>query len=140
MSKVQALLALVESVVDVSDFEGDDGVEVIDGEAEEEQLTEALLESLDGDFILVEELAEGADPIEEARKVKIVRVRGGKIQRIQKVICPPGYRAQGDKCVKMSAGERAARKRAAVKNSKKTQTGAARRKRLISVRKAARIS
>lgn len=130
MSKANELLELIESTVDLSDFEGDpddvEGLEYCDGDVTDEELTADLL---DGDFIL-------EDLMDEARKVRILRVRGGKVQRISKVICPPGFRAVGDKCVKMSAREKAARVRAAKKASKKAHTAGAARKRLLSIRKA----
>lgn len=128
MSKAQELLDLVEEVVDLNDFEeveDEADVEYVDGEICEE----TDFKDLDGDFIL-------EDILDEARRVRVVRVRDGKIQRIQKIICPPGYRATGDKCVKMSAKERAARKRAAKKASKKAHTAGAARKRLKSINKA----
>lgn len=130
MSKANELLELIESTVDLADFEGDpenpEDLEYCDGEVTDEQLTEELM---DGDFIL-------EDVMDEARKVRILRVRGGKVQRISKVVCPPGFRAVGDKCVKMSSREKAARRRAAKKASKKAHTSGAARKRLLSIRKA----
>ena len=46
-------------------------------------------------------------------------IRGGKLQR--KLICPPGMKAVGGKCVRMSGSEKIKRSKAAKKTQKKLQ-------------------
>lgn len=71
--------------------------------------------------------------VSEVRK-KIV-IRAGK--KVRKVICKPGYKAKGNKCVKMKAAERLRKRKAAIKSARKRKAKGAQiaRKRAKSMKK-----
>ena len=63
-------------------------------------------------------------------------VRDGKV--VKKLVCKPGYKAQGSKCVKMSSAEKRSRSKAAIKAARtsKGSRAAAAKKRARSMKKA----
>jgi len=63
------------------------------------------------------EIAEKEEISEVQKKVVI---RGGK--KVRKVVCKPGYKAQGNKCVKMKGAERLRKKKAAIKSARKRKS------------------
>jgi hypothetical protein len=72
---------------------------------------------------------------------RVTRVRGGQVQRRKKVAARPGYTVRGGKLVRMSAGERRARKMAQRKAARKRRStiGRALRKRKVTLRKRKRL-
>lgn len=74
---------------------------------------------------------------DESSFKRVNRVRGGQVQRRQKVASKPGYTVRGGKIVRMSAAERRARKMAQRKAARKRRgkSSQALRKRKITLRK-----
>jgi len=78
------------------------------------------------------EIAEKEEVSEVQKKVVI---RAGK--KVRKVVCKPGYKAKGNKCVKMKAAERLRKRKAAIKSARKRKAKGAQiaRKRAKSMKK-----
>lgn len=110
----------------------------LDPEALSEEQLEEVLNIIDNLEIAEEkedEEIEESDISEVRRKVVI---RKGK--KVRKVICKPGYKAKGNKCVRMKAAEKLRKRKGAIRaarkrKSKKTQIARA-RKRSMRKRKA----
>ncbi|MHA1766135.1 MAG: hypothetical protein ACTSVK_07720, partial [Promethearchaeota archaeon] len=84
----------------------------------------------------VDEMSKAIDYlIELGERVKTRVVRGGKV--VKKLKCPPGYKSEKGKCVKMQAKETMRRKKAAKKAARtgKSKRAQASRKRARSVKK-----
>jgi len=75
--------------------------------------------------------------VEEASMKTITRVRAGKRQRIRRLDCPPGKKAVGGKCVKISGKEHRLRSKASKRTSKtlKSNRKSMNRKRARSMKK-----
>lgn len=88
-------------------------------------------------------LKEETEQLDEAPRVGIVklRIRGGKVQRRQKVSNVPGMTLRSGKLTRMSPAERRRRKLGAVKAARKTKAKKSQimRKRKISLQKRSRL-
>jgi len=105
---------------------------VPDVEETEEVVFEEPVEEEVPDEVL-EEMYEEEDQLSEKTKERVVR--GGK--KTRKLKCKSGYKAVGNKCVKMSSSEKHTRSKAAKKGARKSKSKKAstQRKRAKSMRK-----
>lgn len=73
--------------------------------------------------------------LDEAAPKMMKVIRGGVV--VKKLVCPPGFKAQGGKCVKMNAAELVRRKKAGIKAARKgaSKRGQAAAKRAKSMKK-----
>lgn len=97
------------------------------------KLAEEILERLQR-FDSDRDAQPAGDELDEGKWARVVR--GGKAQR--KLMCPPGMKAQGGRCVKIKAAERLARQKGARKGvrAKKGRSRAGeKRRRALSLRK-----
>ena len=94
-----------------------------------DNLSEDQVELLDN----VLEMYNEEDELSEKAKERVVR--GGK--RVKKLKCKEGYKAVGNRCVKMSSSEKRTRSKAAKKGSRKAKSKrvSTQRKRAKSMRK-----
>lgn len=134
MSRAQALMALVEEM-DTSDLCPDCDVE--DGEVVD--LDPEDYEGMEEELHVYEEVVDEATGEVSEKIAKIIKISGGKVMKISKVICPPGFKSKDGKCVKMSSKEMMARKKAGKLMAKRMNTGAAKAKRAKSFAKRARM-
>ena len=121
-----------------------DFIDTLDFETlSEEQITtlDNLLEFItEIDFTDDEEIdttEEDEKDLEEAVRKRVVRK--GKI--VRKLMCKPGYKGMGNRCVKMSASERRVRRKVAKKSARlrKSKSASIQRHRARSMRIAKRI-
>lgn len=106
-----------------------------DCDVEDGEVTDIDPATVEEEFVVYEDAVDEESGEVYERMAKIIKVHNGVVTKIQKVICPPGYRSQGGKCVKMTAKELAARKKAGKKASKKSHTATALRSRAKSLAK-----
>lgn len=122
MSRAKLILTELEDSMDLGALLGDEDAD---------PANDGSVEVVDGDNID----PDAGDEVSEASRKRIVQVRHGNVSKINKLICPPGFRSQGNKCVRMKPAEVLARKLAGIRNSKKTHTASANAKRARSMTK-----